>query len=95
MRHVAKGDIYAQLAEMIARDTTSMGMSPKARANRRKPTGRAKLNEAIVEQDNRGCRHDGCDGPVTAVVPILVWGRRAWRGYCSEHVQHHMDELRT
>ena len=86
-----KGDVYAQLAEMLARDTTSMGMSPKARANRRKPSGRAKMNEKIAEQDQQGCRHKDGDGfdcgePIQAIVPVVIWGRRAWRGFCSKHV---------
>lgn len=92
-----KGDVYAQLAEMLARDTTSMGMSPKARSNRRKPTGRAKMMEGIAEQDQRGCRHkfeDGeCGGPIHAIIPVLIWGRRAWRGFCADHVADNSKEL--
>lgn len=92
------GDIYSQLAEMLARDTTSFGMSPKARRNRRKPTGKATMNGKHSEQMERGCRHreDGadCGGPVHAVVPVVIWGRRAWRGFCVTHLHANNRELR-
>lgn len=92
-----KGDVWSQMAEMIAADTTSMGMSPKARANRRKQTGKSRMNEGIVEQDIRGCRHkdDGveCGGPIHAIIPVVIWGRRAWRGFCADHVAENNKEL--
>lgn len=80
---------------MLTRDTTPQGMSPKARENRHKPTGRAKLNQAVAAQHAQGCRHAGCEAEPTAFVPVLVWGRRAWRGFCAEHVGLYTDELQA
>lgn len=75
----ADANRYAkQVAAMMRGDHMSLAMGPKARSNRAKPTGQAKLLEKIGE-------FDWCRCGERAQVSCKArgpWGREAWVRYC-------------
>lgn len=67
-----------QVAGMMRGDTMSLAMGAKARANRAKPTGQAKLMELIGQYDWCRCG-ERAQISCQATGP---WGRMAWVRYC-------------
>lgn len=71
--------IARDVAKMLGRNTPGYAMGPKARANRAKPTGTAKMRENMALNDV--CK--SCGGPSDCSVHARgPWGREAWVKYC-------------